>query len=47
LPWKLHQNYAKDIKLFRRDPVDDGVLRFTRASGAAADTTAPAAIAAE
>jgi cation diffusion facilitator CzcD-associated flavoprotein CzcO len=47
LPWKLHQNYAKDIKLFRRDPVDDGVLRFTKASGAAADTTAPEAIAAE
>lgn len=28
LPWRLHQNYLKDIKLLRRSPVDDGVMRF-------------------
>jgi cation diffusion facilitator CzcD-associated flavoprotein CzcO len=47
LPWKLHQNYAKDIKLFRRDPVDDGVLRFTKAAGVAVGETVPQLEAAE
>jgi hypothetical protein len=35
-PWRLHQNYAKDIRLMRFGRVDDGVLRFrTRARAAA------------
>jgi cation diffusion facilitator CzcD-associated flavoprotein CzcO len=28
-PWKLHQNYLKDIALLRFGRVDDGVLRFS------------------
>ena len=37
LPWRLHQNYAKDIRLFRHAPLDDGVLRFSKAEARAAD----------
>jgi len=37
-PWINPQNYARDKKLFRKSPVDDGVMRFTKlaahASGA-------------
>lgn len=29
-PWKLHQNYAKDLLAFRLGSLDDGVLAFTR-----------------
>ena len=28
-PWKLHQNYPKDIMLLRYGKVDDGVLQFS------------------
>jgi monooxygenase len=28
-PWKLHQNYLKDIKLLKRDPLEDGALQFS------------------
>lgn len=38
LPWKLHQNYIKDLKLLRRAPIDDGVLRFDDPRVAAAVT---------
>ena len=31
LPWKLNQNYMRDIKLLRKGKLDDGVLRFERA----------------
>jgi len=31
-PWINPQDYAKDKKMFRRSPVDDGVMRFTTAS---------------
>jgi cation diffusion facilitator CzcD-associated flavoprotein CzcO len=31
LPWKLNQNYLKDIKLLRRGKLDDGVLVFEKA----------------
>jgi len=27
-PWMLKQNYLTDVRTIRRDPVDDGVLRF-------------------
>ena len=30
LPWKLHQNYIRDIQLLRRGKLDDGVLQFAR-----------------
>jgi monooxygenase len=30
-PWINPQNYARDRKMFRKSPIDDGVMRFTRA----------------
>jgi len=30
-PWINPQNYARDRKMFRRSPVDDGVMQFTKA----------------
>jgi len=33
-PWKLHQNYARDILLFRYGAVDDGTMVFSQASPA-------------
>jgi hypothetical protein len=29
-PWLNPQDYRRDVELLRRDPVDDGVMRFTR-----------------
>jgi monooxygenase len=29
-PWRLHQNYVKDVRLLRRGPIDDDVV-FTPA----------------
>jgi monooxygenase len=29
LPWKLHQNYARDLMLLRYGKLDDGVLQFS------------------
>ena len=29
-PWKVHQNYLKDIREFRLAPIDDGALRLSR-----------------
>jgi len=40
-PWKAYQNYARDLVLIRRGPVDDGV-RFSRA--APAGRPAPASV---
>lgn len=34
-PWKLFQNYAIDMTLLRRAPVEDGVMEFTRPTGMA------------
>ncbi|SDC40948.1 flavin-containing monooxygenase [Actinokineospora iranica] len=34
-PWRLHQNYPRDIALLRHGPLDDGVL-FSRAGSAQA-----------
>jgi len=28
-PWKLRQNYAFDIRMIRRGPIDDGAMRFS------------------
>jgi monooxygenase len=30
-PWKLRQNYAFDIRMIRRGPIDDGTMRFSAA----------------
>jgi hypothetical protein len=29
IPWKLHQNYARDLMLLQRGPVEDGVMEFS------------------
>jgi cation diffusion facilitator CzcD-associated flavoprotein CzcO len=29
-PWRNPQNYRRDVKAFRKGPVDDGVMQFTR-----------------
>ena len=31
-PWINPQNYSRDKKMFAKDPVEDGVMRFTRAA---------------
>jgi monooxygenase len=36
-PWINPQNYAKDKKMFRKAPVDDGVMHFTRRDAARRD----------
>jgi cation diffusion facilitator CzcD-associated flavoprotein CzcO len=40
-PWRVHQNYALDLMAFRYGRVDDGVMRFSKASTAAADPARP------
>jgi hypothetical protein len=29
IPWKLHQNYARDLLLLQRGSVEDGVMEFS------------------
>ncbi len=36
-PWRLHQNYALDIRLFRHSPIDDAGLVFEAAPARARD----------
>jgi hypothetical protein len=31
-PWKLHQNYIRDVQLMRRGPLDDEGMTFQRRS---------------
>ena len=38
LPWRLHQNYARDVWLLKRGPVDDA-MRFSRAPAPVRDAT--------
>ncbi len=46
LPWRLNQNYFKDIRLFRRAPLQDEGMRFVRQADAAAGKPAGEALAA-
>jgi hypothetical protein len=41
-PWTNPQNYRRDRRQFRHGPVDDGVMRFTRAPLAPARSAEPA-----
>ncbi len=41
-PWRLHQNYIRDIQLLRRGPLDDGI-EFTNPAPAAAGESHPLA----
>jgi monooxygenase len=43
-PWRVHQNYLRDIRLLRRGPVDDG-MEFRTAAGSA-DAPDPGLVAA-
>jgi hypothetical protein len=36
-PWINPQDYAKDKRMFRKAPVDDGVMRFTTRSRLGSD----------
>jgi monooxygenase len=33
-PWRLHQNYLRDVRLMRRGPLEDRGIRFSRADPA-------------
>ena len=35
-PWRLHQNYFKDIRMFRHAPLQDAGIRFERRAAAKA-----------
>jgi monooxygenase len=30
VPWRLHQNYARDIRMLRRGDIEDGAISFSR-----------------
>ena len=45
-PWRLYQNYALDMVTLRFGGLDDGTIRFGKASGAV-NESAPAVLAAE
>jgi len=38
-PWRLHQNYVRDIRMLRHGPVDDGALELRRAPAATPSPT--------
>ncbi len=40
-PWRLHQNYAKDVHLLKRGPVDDE-MEFARGPGGGGERAEPA-----
>ncbi|MEV0428656.1 NAD(P)/FAD-dependent oxidoreductase [Micromonospora sp. NPDC050495] len=42
-PWRLHQNYPRDVLLMRHGRLTDEGVRFSRASAAVTDPTAPVA----
>jgi cation diffusion facilitator CzcD-associated flavoprotein CzcO len=42
-PWRLYQNYARDIMMLRRGPLEDEGVEFSRATGAPAAAEALAA----
>ncbi len=46
-PWINPQSYKRDRKMFRKGPVDDGVMRFTHPAGRGALDTPAAAAAAD
>jgi cation diffusion facilitator CzcD-associated flavoprotein CzcO len=42
LPWRLHQNYIRDLQLIKRAPLEDGVLEFAGQIGRGPASPAPA-----
>ncbi|MFQ3665638.1 MAG: NAD(P)/FAD-dependent oxidoreductase [Sphingomonadaceae bacterium] len=43
-PWRVHQNYLKDLRMIRHGPLEDGVLRFRKAGGRAPAPVAARAV---
>ena len=39
-PWKLHQNYLRDVRLMRRGPLDDEGMTFQRPAPPATERAA-------
>jgi cation diffusion facilitator CzcD-associated flavoprotein CzcO len=46
-PWRVHQNYARDVLAFRFGRLEDGVMRFSRPHAVPAPAAAPAPAMAE
>jgi len=46
IPWRLHQNYARDLRLLKRGPVDDGAMEFSNPPTRAATDRAAGPLAA-
>jgi monooxygenase len=44
IPWRLHQNYPRDIRMLRHGPVEDEGVEFTRAPVGAHRASAPAGL---
>ena len=40
-PWRLNQNYPRDVRLLRHGPVEDAGVRFSRSSPHAAESAEP------
>jgi hypothetical protein len=38
-PWRLHQNYVKDLSLMRYGRVDDGTMEFEKSPAALTEGT--------
>jgi cation diffusion facilitator CzcD-associated flavoprotein CzcO len=43
-PWRLHQNYARDILLLRRGPIEDDALAFSRGGAPVSAPPEPVAV---
>jgi monooxygenase len=46
LPWRLHQNYLRDIPLLRRGPVDDAMDFAPAGAARPSERREPASVAA-
>jgi monooxygenase len=42
LPWRVYQNYVRDLRLIEKAPIEDGALRFTRAARSSQPSTSRA-----
>jgi cation diffusion facilitator CzcD-associated flavoprotein CzcO len=46
VPWRLHQNYIRDLRLIKRSPLEDGVMTFGHAGAQTKPASSPAVAAA-
>ena len=46
IPWRLHQNYARDLRMLQRGSVEDGAMEFSNRAGAGARNARPGVLAA-